>query len=1496
MISGSDSRLDALLDDIEDIERRSLAAGDVEGSLSLDEVLELAEARFGDDAEAAIEAMIEAVLLHPVSAARGEERYRSRFAEATRLLVRNRQVFSGEAWLAAPPLVADFRIDMRRRRYPRRNLPSGAVFDQITGLTALQRQVWDAIAPDELAGFQGRAASLLSATTVDDRAAIVTAGTGSGKTLAFYLPVFVSLVEEIEVGSAWTKAVAIYPRNELLKDQLSEAYRNAGRCAGPIAAAKGRPLRLAAFYGDTPWDASESSLSRAWAPRGADRLCPFLRCGCGGEMHWKRADLDARREVLTCASCGDMTNEDRLSLTRTAALRDPPDILFTTTEMLNRSISNTRRWPLFGLGRAAARRPRFILLDEAHTYDGVSGAQAALTLRRWRAFHGGPLTWIGLSATLAEAPRFFSQLTGVPPLDVVEITPTEAEMFEEGREYQVALRGDPASRTSLLSTSIQTLMLLGRIMDSDGAKSVGRFGRRVFAFTDDLDVVQRLHDDFRDAEAYTLFGRPDGLREPLAAMRGPLLPGETAAQRRQRDLAGQRWAVAETIGRPVRRRLVIGRTTSRDPGVDGRADVIVATSALEVGFNDTTVGAVLQHKAPRNFASFLQRRGRAGRNRLMRPLTVTVLSDYGRDRQLFQGFEHLFDPALDRQTLPVQNQYILRMQAAFALLDWCGSRLASAGLDAGSVWTRASQPSKTPREAQQAGHLRDLLGRLSRGEEGLVHDLRHHLRAALAVPDDVVDRFLWQPPRAILLEAVPRLLSRLYRNWELAWPTAGRKLDMYSPDHPMPEFVPRALFAELNLPDVEFILPPTTAADDETFETLPIQQALAQFAPGRVSRRYGEGYGGLAHWFPVPAGVSACSVDVADYAEEREPLGSMSGQGPTGPVSRPVYRPWRVRLQKANDHVVKPTSNAQPVWASGFDGLGAPVTILPPLRTGWRHLVDRVDLYLQRHRASVGVRRFATGARAEVRRGQGVTQVVDVAFVDQDGPAALGFAFETDGLAVRMRLPAASELMLRTFAPDIERSLRTLRFRRFVQDDAELPVDCTSHERRWLREIYSLTVALRSIRRDQSLLDAASALAREGDPRMLDEAMDLWLGQQDARPASDDGNGSAAAGPAPDRLDRLRVGVAQRFATHGVPERLHVGLQAAFKRDLSWGEFVRNTLDATLTDALLAATTAATPAHSATDALIGDWENDPTQPQRTTIWLTETTVGGAGVLQSIAEAFTSEPRRLFAAVEAALEPGDLEAAADALARVYAIATEPEIATLIGQVRAEQGHGQRAAARSRLLAVLARRGLDVGRAFQVSLNTRLLSPDGDVRVDDVVRRLLILWTMFEDRLGMELDAREVAALATDDPELLDLAIMAHVFDHQAPSRDRTNALAALLWPKSSAVRRDSMLAYNRFRPSPDVEPAIIRALLLDTATLEISLTSPDWEVKTVGALASDAAVNVWTPLWQPELLRTALIRLPAVTVTLGHLVLYPSLERVTRGPDRLTATFVLKEQL
>ena len=79
----------------------------------------------------------------------------------------------------------------------------------------------------------------------------------------------------------------------------------------------------------------------------------------------------------------------------------------------------------------------------------------------------------------------------------------------------MVLRGDPSSRTQLLSTTIQTCFLLSRLLDplgSQSAPSEGRYGSRVFAFTDDLDVTNRLFDFLRDAEGRDIFGRPDGER------------------------------------------------------------------------------------------------------------------------------------------------------------------------------------------------------------------------------------------------------------------------------------------------------------------------------------------------------------------------------------------------------------------------------------------------------------------------------------------------------------------------------------------------------------------------------------------------------------------------------------------------------------------------------------------------------------------------------------------------------------------------------------------------------------------------------------------------------------------------------------------------------------------------------------------------------------------------------------------------------------------------
>ena len=217
-------------------------------------------------------------------------------------------------------------------------------------------------------------------------------------------------------------------------------------------------------------------------------------------------------------------------------------------------------------------------------------------------------------------------------------------MQEEGREYQLVLRGDPVSGTSLLSTTIQAAMLQGRILDPlADSPSADAFSRKAFLFTDDLDVTNRLYHDLLDAEGRTSWGRENHQKLPLATYRGPQWP-----RRRERFRLGQDWALCEWIGHALVQppeRLYVSRTSSQDRGVDPNAQIIVASPSLEVGYDDRQVGAVIQHKAPRDPASFLQRKGHAGRLRATRPWTIVVLSDYGRDRLAYQAYDQLFDPS-----------------------------------------------------------------------------------------------------------------------------------------------------------------------------------------------------------------------------------------------------------------------------------------------------------------------------------------------------------------------------------------------------------------------------------------------------------------------------------------------------------------------------------------------------------------------------------------------------------------------------------------------------------------------------------------------------------------------------------------------------------------------------------------------------------------------------------------------------------------------------------
>ena len=113
-----------LLDVIEEIEMRSLSWGYPHGSLSYDEIEEIFNHSTvsGLDCDELVEELIEARLIFSFEDDTSSERFRSRISETIRLMVTNRQQFDWRDWQIAPQLVADYRVDRRKRIFPTRNV------------------------------------------------------------------------------------------------------------------------------------------------------------------------------------------------------------------------------------------------------------------------------------------------------------------------------------------------------------------------------------------------------------------------------------------------------------------------------------------------------------------------------------------------------------------------------------------------------------------------------------------------------------------------------------------------------------------------------------------------------------------------------------------------------------------------------------------------------------------------------------------------------------------------------------------------------------------------------------------------------------------------------------------------------------------------------------------------------------------------------------------------------------------------------------------------------------------------------------------------------------------------------------------------------------------------------------------------------------------------------------------------------------------------------
>ena len=1442
-----------------------------------------------------------------------QSRFRTRFAETIRLTARLRQMFNENQWATGPNLVSDIKLHLKPRKYPRRDQPANECWSSIkeyAEIPQFQQVLFERLASSatgdrlSFSAFQKRSfAHILSKYNAPGvSGSVVCAGTGAGKTKGFYVPAILGAASELG-EKPFTKIIAIYPRNVLLADQFREALSEVLKLNQTLAEQGLRPFRLGALLGSTPYknwfESSHQNESRklvekfaGWRARGnGDFVIPYLRSplDADAELVWRQSDRKVGRSCLYRIDGNASTPEvpnGMLALTREELMESPPDILFLSLEMLNRELGNPKWSKTFGI-REKNFTPRLLLLDEVHSYEGIHGAQVAWVLRRWRhATKSSKLHVVGLSATLKGAEDHLARVAAVKSSEIVEFRPNHDELKEESVEYNVVVKGDPASGTSLLSTSIQCGMLLARCLtpanyipntfDLD-IEPERMFAKKVFGFTDNLDVVNRWLSDMTDAERRRLARH----RLHPAHQNTPPNPAPSNDEINRRQQLGQIWDLPRRLGFNLTSPLRVGRCSSQDPGLASNDDLVIATSSLEVGFDDPQVGAVMQHKRPMSIASFIQRKGRAGRTRGSRPWTMVVLSDYGGDRLAFQQAERLFEPELDELNLPYQNQYVLRIQAVFFLIDWLGRRV---GRDAPFNYLRRPASGYSHTESAQNRTREVLEDFLNQGVEwqAFREDAMKLFGGALCGPrkwlsEAQVDSLFWELPRPLLRQVVPCLLRKLEQEWRCADPRKEHEVENRGISYPLPEFLPSATFAELDVAEtrISFVTNNNRPQDDEF---LDVSQVLVESCPGRASKRFSTRAGDPGFWHEHSTSLVGGQNQVAArtlYANSLD-LGTYDGIRVSQPVSV-------VESHYPGD--ILDSSYASWNWKNSFrpfgSGYDVPVFSIAP----WKDVVDSTTAFLHRDQSGIDITRFADSFDFEIRNQQGNQTIgtCDLRGESPDGqntwPEGVGFHRRVDGIQVKMNLEhleQAPELPVHLMA-----RFRSEYYLHVLKTTEALPPEVNGFLREWIWQTSLAMLTATSLANDCSLEEAQQRLS---DVRLAaaNRVIEAIFHVRDPNLHGEEG--------------RLVENIREIWRNADYV-RLIEQLESLLWQNLSadFNNWVRSRYVATLAQGFRVACTATDLEINDNDLFVDVIESD----SDISIYLSEKQSGGLGVIEKIVQRLSTDPNRFHNGMRFVLGHCQREQTTNYLRSIVdQVQSNPELVDSFRTVRSARGFSSLERAKDELQQSLSRNGFDKTRERFVSLMSNILKPGSTPQTDSLIRDINNCWHEAEAQLQVGIDPRVYAyTVLRDDNFQPQIAAHFQQLNGQvaATPAQLYCATERFLLPVCPDSCPECLIAFNRYNDFgiPSRELANLW-LGLHTPTIRITDANSEWRTEVADGIVESGLIAIEFAASISEDVIRQLNELFANEIEVGILFHPVSIQRVEKSGSCWTVTLQLKD--
>jgi len=515
----------------------------------------------------------------------------------------------------------------------------------------------------------------------ESRALIVSAPTGFGKTESV-IPAVLN-----HISNSDGIAILIFPRRALLLDQLDRLskynFKNESIRIGMQMDGIDPKLRW------TVYDEEQTNISlntrNSIVPKKIDPLkhwnyhfetellkvdyildtidrlkLKVFKCQCGGDLflnfYFRPNRIDPNRGLRSqnteflegdpdntswkCEKCNRIYS---ISLSREDHKKLRPNLIFTTIDSLP-SLFYDPDIRDYMRGKTIT-----IVLDEIHVYHGLYGAHAATILSQIADPKriDNKFVMIGLSATIDKPQEFGKKIFGK---DTFVIFPTnnDKKNIENAETYYfIKSSSDQMNSGEFYTLKPQAMIQFGLLSIS----SLMNKDEKMLTFIDIIEAVSLLKAQIEDAYNNKIlhYFRLDGLTSNNVKYKNISCAGLNPGHCESDCLIykeGECWNILRHYMNvttpqnisimPVTSLAVPNRTTLN------KSSIIFSTSELELGIDLPNVIHLVQYGAPFTIFSFLQRKGRAGRNPGEKPNFYFILGDKSNDFLYFSyGIEIL---------------------------------------------------------------------------------------------------------------------------------------------------------------------------------------------------------------------------------------------------------------------------------------------------------------------------------------------------------------------------------------------------------------------------------------------------------------------------------------------------------------------------------------------------------------------------------------------------------------------------------------------------------------------------------------------------------------------------------------------------------------------------------------------------------------------------------------------------------------------------------------